>query len=111
MNAAAPASRAASSMAAREAPGWPRAMLSATDPPNSRGCCGTQAIWARHGSTGTAARSAPPAQTVPAVGSVNRSSSRSSVLFPAPLGPVSTTSSPGLMVRLSRARAGRSRPG
>ena len=110
MNGAAPASRAAFSMAAREAPGRPRAMLSATDPPNSRGCCGIQAIWARHGSTGTSARSVPPTQTVPEVSSVNRSSTRSSVVFPAPLGPVSTISSPGLMARLSRSRAGRSRP-
>ena len=111
MNAAAPARLAASSIAALDTLGWPRAMLSATDPPNSRGCCGTQAIWARQASTETAARSVPPTRTVPDAGSVNRSNSRSKVVFPAPLGPVSMISSPGSMVRLSGPRAARPRPG
>ena len=49
-----------------------------------------------------AARSAPPTETRPPVGSASRSSSAATVLLPRPLGPTSATVSPG--------RSSRSRP-
>ncbi len=53
----------------------------------------------------------PPAVIWPEVGSVKRSSSPSSELFPAPLGPVTAMCSPGLIVTVRPLSAGPSRSG
>ena len=111
MNSAAPASRAAWRISPGGALRRPSAMLSATLPGKKFGRCGTQAIWPRQASTPIAASPVPPASTVPAAGSVNRSNSASSELLPAPLGPVTTIRSPGAIVRLTPVSAGRRPPG
>ena len=91
-------------------------MLLATVPSNRYGCWGTQAIWRRQAARSNAEISVPgtpggPALIRPPVGAANRSSSASSELLPAPLGPVTATRSPGRIVRDTRSSAARSRPG
>src|SRR3569833_669041 len=72
-------------------------MLSATVAAKSVGCCGTQAMRARQRSTGM-----PENDSRPESGSTNRSSTDSSVDLPDPLGPVTTTRSPGRTVNNTR---------
>ena len=94
-SASAPAARPPRGRPSSAAAGSPRRMLSATVPRKSVGCCGTQAICARHAAGSQSARSTPPAVTRPAVGSARSRSSDASVLLPPPLGPTSATDSPG----------------
>ena len=75
-------------------------------PWNRCGACGTQATRARQAAGSSAASGVPPTRIDPASGSTNRSSSRASVVLPAPVAPDDRDSRarPGCPATARRAR-------
>ena len=80
-------------------------MFSSTLPENSAGSCGTMPIACRSSASRRARLSTPSSVIRPAVTSQNRGSRFASVVFPAPDGPTSATTSPGAMASDTSSRA------
>src|SRR5439155_8617594 len=99
-----PAAFDARSICSMDAEGLPIAMLSRTEPRNTVGRCGTHATFVRHPWRSSVARSVPPTVMVPPSGVRRPRSNAATVLLPAPLGPISATTSPRLMVRSNPSR-------
>ena len=70
-------------------------MFSRTVPLNSAGSCGTSPIEPRRSSKDSERTSIPSSVIRPVVTSQKRGMSKATVVFPAPLGPTSATTSPG----------------
>ena len=74
----------------------------------TRGSCGTRAATLATTLRDAAAGSSPARRTEPALGASRPATSRMSVLFPAPFGPTSPTSSPAAAPKETASRTGRS---
>ena len=112
-----PTAASAAATASSSASGAPSRTLSATVPANRYGACGTQATrpapcLGSRSRTSTGVRP-PPATPAPArpTARANPRITASSVLLPAPLGPVTATTSPGRTTSDAPAGAATSRPG
>ena len=105
------AARAAASICAGVASGRARAMFSATVAENRNGSCGTQAMPARSAARVKSGSAVPPQVMWPCAAGHWRSSSFTSVLLPAPVGPTRPSVCPAGRSKPTPASAGCTAPG